>query len=217
MSYAPTKESHKLDVAAFRTFLFQGKALFTMQNVDTGNYITFNVKSPKKKRDAPEDFRFFDVYVKALGDRYSGSRYIGRIDRKLKSLKPYGFLENDHPGVNTTNWLIKNWSNLEKYEQADKLHIFHLGQCCKCGLPLTVPESIKNGIGPKCKEYREGNSIKILKELNLWYPGAKYEDVVPKAIEEHPMLIEKIFIPDSVRRSDLWVGQMSDLSEMGLF
>ena len=28
--------------------------------------------------------------------------------------------------------------------------IQHIGKCCKCGRPLTDPESIKLGVGPIC-------------------------------------------------------------------
>lgn len=208
--------SHKLDAAAFRTFLFQGKALFTLENKEKNTHITFRVQSPKRRRGTPEDLRFFDVHVKALNDQYHGSRFIGRIDRKLKSFKPRGFSSTEDVGIQTINWIIRHWENLEHFVQEDKLGIYHMGTCCKCGLPLTVPESIQNGIGPQCFKYREGKSIEILKESGLYKTGVAYADMVMEALDARPDLFDQIFIPDIVRRSSDWFQKMSTYADFGL-
>jgi hypothetical protein len=198
--------------------MFQGKALFTLENKEKGTHITFKVKSPKKKRDQPEDTRYFDIEVKALNDGWHGMRYIGRLDRKLKQLKMSGKVEKDHVGVQTLQWIMKNWKNLEKFEEDGKLGMYHLGICCKCGMPLTVPDSIENGIGPHCKKYREGRSIKLMEELGISIAGfKKYEDMVIHACEQRPDIVEKIFIPDSVRRESSWVQMLESVSDFGLF
>ena len=210
-------KNHKLDSAAFRTFLFQGKAYFTMHNLEKDTHITFRVQHLKRKRGQPEDTRFFDVYVKALNDKYQGNRYIGRIDRKTRSFKPYGYVERDHVGIQTIEWIIRNWSHLEDWEKEDKLAIYHMGSCCKCGLPLTVPESIQNGIGPQCLKYRTGKSIELLKELGLYKPGEEYAQLVMNALEQRADLFDKIFVPDVVRRTSEWYKMMDTCSEFGLF
>ncbi len=210
-------KSHKLDSASFRTFLFQGKAFFTMHNIEKDTHITFRVQTLKRKRGQPEDTRYFDVYVKALNDKYQGNRYIGRIDRKSKSFKPYGYVERDHVGIQTIEWIIRNWANLEEWEKEGKLAIYHLGSCCKCGLPLTVPESIQNGIGPQCMKYREGKSVDLLKELGFYKQGKGYVDMVMDALDQRPDLFEKLFIPDVVRRTSDWFNKMTTYSEFGLF
>jgi hypothetical protein len=210
-------KSHKLDSASFRTFLFQGKAFFTMHNIEKDTHITFRVQTLKRKRGQPEDTRYFDVYVKALNDKYQGNRYIGRIDRKSKSFKPYGYVERDHVGIQTIEWIIRNWANLEEWEKEGKLAIYHLGSCCKCGLPLTVPESIQNGIGPQCMKYREGKSVDLLKELGFYKQGKGYVDMVMDALDQRPDLFDKLFIPDVVRRTSDWFNKMTTYSEFGLF
>lgn len=215
--YTTHSKSHPLDAAAFRTFMFQGKALFTLENKEKGTHITFKVKSPKKKRDQPEDTRYFDIEVKALNDGWHGMRYIGRIDRKLRQFKASGKVPNDHVGIQTLQWIMKNWKNLEKFEEDGKLGMYHLGICCKCGMPLTVPESIENGIGPHCKKYREGRSIKIMEELGLLVSGMKYDDAVIHACEQIPDIVEKIFIPDTVRKSSSWVNTVSRIADFGFF
>jgi hypothetical protein len=198
--------------------MFQGKALFTLHNKEKDTHITFRVQTPKRKRGQPEETRFFEVHVKALNDKYAGNRYIGRIDRKSRSFKANGYVERDHVGVKTVDWLIRNWNNLEEWEQHDKLSIYHLGVCCKCGLPLTVPESIQNGIGPKCMQYREGKSIELLKEVGLYQKGVEYADLVYQALEVRQDLFDKIFVPDHVRRASKWYKLMDRVSnDIGLF
>lgn len=215
-------DQHKLDAAAFRTFMFQGKALFTLQNTEKDTHITFRVQTLKRKRHQPEETRYFDVYVKALNDKYQGNRYIGRIDRRTKSFKPYNYIEKDHVGIQTIDWLIRQWRNLEAWTtpevegQEPKLKIFHLGFCCKCGLPLTVPESIQNGIGPQCMKYREGKSLDLLKEIGVYKPGKEYADMVMEALNIRPDLFDKLFVPDIVRRTSDWFKSMETFADFGL-
>jgi len=211
-------KSHKLDSASFRTFMFQGKAFFTLHNIEKDTHITFRIQPPKRKRGQPEETRYFEVYVKALNDKYAGNKYVGRIDRKERSFKPYGYVERDHVGIQTIEWLIRNWNHLEEWEKEERLAIYHLGTCCKCGLPLTVPESIQNGIGPKCMKYREGKSIKLLKELGFYKPATEYAELVYNALELRPDLFDKIFVPDVIRRANKWYKLMDKLSnDVGLF
>ncbi len=217
MSYYAQAKSHPLDAAALRTFMFQGKALFTLENKEKGSYITFKVKSPKRKRGTPEDLTIFDIEAKVLNDGYGGMVYIGRLNRKTREFKKGFKVQPDNVGLLTLQWLLGNWNNLERYEESGKLGMYHLGICCKCGMPLTVPESIENGIGPQCKRYRESNSIKLMEELGIITKGKKYDDLVIEAIETFPYLIEKLFIPDTVRRRSDWVNQMQSVSDWGFF
>lgn len=215
-------DQHKLDAASFRTFMFQGKALFTFQNTEKDTHITFRVQTLKRRRGQPEETRYFDIFVKALNDKYQGNRYIGRIDRKTKSFKPYNYVEKDHIGIQTIDWLIRNWTKLEEFtkqaseKEPAKLNIFHLGHCCKCGLPLTVPESIQNGIGPQCMKYREGKSLELLKEIGIYKPGVAYADMVMDALNLRPDLFDKLFVPDVVRRTSEWYQNMETFSDFGL-
>jgi hypothetical protein len=217
MSYLTHSKSHPLDAAAFRSFIFQGKALFTLENKEKGTHITFRVKSPKRRRGEEEDLTLFDIEAKALNDGYSGMRYIGRLNRKARTLKESGRIEKDHPGLLTLKWLMRNWNNLEQFEEDGKLGMYHLGICCKCGMTLTVPESIENGIGPHCKRYREDRSIKIMEALGLIIKGMKYNDAVIYACEQFPDLIEKLFIPDEVRRKSDWIRVCQEVSDFGFF
>lgn len=217
MSYLQHATSHKLDAASFRTFMFQGRALFTLENKEKESHITFRVQSLKRKRGQEEETRLFDVHVKALNDQYHGSRFIGRLDRKLKTFKPSGYVERDHVGVQTINWIIDHWNDLEKFEGDGRLGMYHQGVCCKCGMPLTVPESIENGIGPLCRKGRETKTLKLLEELGILIPGLNYNAQVINAVDKRPDCFDKIFIPESARRSDAWIQDVTKFSEYGLF
>lgn len=45
------------------------------------------------------------------------------------------------------------WANLEEGKRLPPgCEIWHEGRCCRCARKLTVPSSIKRGIGPECAE-----------------------------------------------------------------
>lgn len=216
--------NHKIDSASFRTFMFQGKALFTLENKEKGTHITFSVKRLKKRRNQPEETNYFDVSVKAVGDKVYGHKYIGRIDRRNRVFNALRYIPKDDVGILTLNWIIQHWETLEKYENEGKLAMYHIGSCCKCGMPLTVPESIINGIGPQCMHYREDQSIKWLKSVGLdhciAYTGkgkVDYNKTVIAACDCNADSIEHIFIPDSVRREDSWIQKLDSFKQFGLF
>jgi hypothetical protein len=135
----------------------------------------------------------------------------------MKTFKPSGYVANDHVGIQTMNWLIRSWGDLERLEDGGKLGMYHQGICCKCGLPLTVPESIENGIGPQCKKYRESRSLKVLEELGILVPGLSYNQQVINAVDKRPDCFEKIYIPETVRRSNEWIKDLDLFSSYGLW
>ena len=212
-----TAEPHQIDSASFRTFMFQGRAQFTLENPVANTHISFIVKKARRPHGAPEETRIFNVCVKAIGDHITGKVFIGQIDRKRGILRNSGTISSKHPGVQTINWIIRNWMRLEEYETTGKIKIYHLGYCCKCGMTLTVPESIKNGIGPICSKGREDSSINFLKKNGIELKDASYEELVRHAIEQRPDFIDKIFISDTVRREPGFVKEMSTLKDFGLY
>jgi len=207
--------SHKLSYKDFRSFIFQGKAVFTLENIESGNYIVYKVYSLKRRRGQPENTRLFNVYVRALGDGWRGNRYIGQVDRLTETLKtPFG-VDTNSVGVRTFNWIIAKWRKLEKFE--GKMNMYHMGVCCKCGRDLTVPESINNGIGPQCKHYREDSTIKMAKDLGIPTKGKTYEEIVVAIVEHDPSLIKEIYIPGEIRSKNEFMQTLDRCSSFGLF
>ena len=215
-------ERYLIDAKEFRSFLFQGRANFTMVNADTENYITYYVKSRKVKRDQPEETRFFEVYVKAIGDKVAGKVQVGEIDRKKGIIEVKQGVKSDYIGLVTIKWLLFHWRSLEKFH--DKLKIYHLNSCCKCGMPLTVPESIQDGIGPICIITRMNQSLEIMKGLGIqlqegvdFTKPANYDVAAAFAISKFPDYLDKIYIPARLRRNDEFIGQLYELDKFGLW
>ena len=83
-------------------------------------------------------------------------------------------------------------------------------------MPLTVPESIENGIGPLCRKGRETKTLKLLDELGILIPGLSYNEQVKQAVDKRPDCFDKIFIPESARRTSEWIQDMNTFAEYGL-
>lgn len=223
MSTLLDHDKHLIDVNEFRSFMFQGRANFTLLNVKENTHITFYIKSRKVKRNEPEETRFFEVKVKAIGDKVMGKVELGEIDRTTGSFKKNKGIQDDHIGVKTIDWIISKWRNLEDYG-TDRLKIFHINKCCRCGMPLTQPESIQNGIGPDCVIGRMKKTLKMMEDLGLvlqeganYLTEANYDVAVAFAIQKFPHYLDKFFIPARLRRKDEFIGNLYELDKYGLW
>lgn len=134
-------------------FVFAGKAIFTIRNMDTGNRFTFRMM---KVKDA--DVYFISVLTGS--DNYSSYSYFGTIfDKKrfvynVKKSK----LDKDNPkhvmAAKTFQWFFDTLISTTK-EFPKQVQIWHEGVCGKCGKKLTVPDSIIIGLGPVCAGRKE--------------------------------------------------------------
>jgi hypothetical protein len=214
-------DKHLIGLEEFRTFMFQGRARFTLENKKTGNYIKFTVKARKTKRNQPEETRFFNVYTAVLDDKVNGKVEIGEIDRVNGRVNPKEGIKSDYLGLKTTIWLVQKWRELEKYED---LKIYHLNVCCKCGMELTVPESIKDGIGPICVRGRMLSTIDFIRSLGtdlVYGPDYtlpdNYDLALTNAISRYPHMLDKFFIPARVREQDGFTSFLYELEDYGLW
>jgi hypothetical protein len=57
----------------------------------------------------------------------------------------------------------------------------------------------------------------LLEELGILIPGLNYNAQVINAVDKRPDCFDKIFIPESARRSDAWIQDVTKFSEYGLF
>lgn len=236
---AKPKKEHLLNAQGFRTFMFEGRAQFTCKNIETGNYITFHVHRPKylysrantysrryinfhKKRENPN---IYQVYVKALGDEVYGKLHIGQIDRYTGEFTFFNSYWNykqsrrlplaDHPGVKTIQYIIKYWKRLEEII-GTKMDVFHIEKCCKCGLPLSVEESVINGMGDKClKNHLKGNDA-IFLELGIYRKDRDPNQMLAEALKINPILIQKLFIPPTFPRNE-FIETLELADDFGLF
>jgi hypothetical protein len=183
----------------FRNFLFAGRSIFTLENKTTNNYITFKVKQMKK--DNKPIPHMYVVECKALGDRNYGYELLGflNIDSKSFSCR---VSDREFIGLKTWFWLLKNLEDLERFET---LAIYHEGKCCKCGMPLTVPESIESGIGPECFRKMHALSVQKMKDNGTWDDSLDYETNLKNTISKDPAMWGKLYIPDGFKKEEEYV------------
>jgi hypothetical protein len=125
-----------------RDFVLAGKAIFTVQNEKTGNRFTYKVKQAQDD-GAPKKVWF--VSVLNGPDNGSNYAYIGTIFGNDFRHTKKSTVTPEAQSFKVFAWMIKHNLTLPEFV---KLH--HEGFCCRCGRRLTVPESIKSGMGPEC-------------------------------------------------------------------
>ena len=124
-------------------YVFGGKGTCTIESKVTGGRFTYKMKRPKGERK--ENGPIF-IYVLTGNDNTNDYTFAGTLwpqfgyNHSKKSR-----IGEDAQSVKAFRWFI---SNVEK--SLEKANFYHEGKCCMCGRKLTVPESIKNGIGPEC-------------------------------------------------------------------
>ena len=125
-----------------KSFITGGNATFTIRSAKTGKHFTYKV-SPKKDDPASPFF----VSVKN-GPNYEDQIYIGYLPRNHPNSLLAGVKgRKDAPSFKALQWVM-GWLN--KGHLPSDLTIQHEGSCCRCGRPLTHPDSITSGIGPEC-------------------------------------------------------------------
>jgi len=124
-------------------FFTGGRAVFTIDN-GQGVHYTFKVKAPK--------FNPAKRYIFLLTgpDNTRSYTYLGELcpatgTVKLTQSSKY---TDDTTPVKVIRWAMKHVFGDKTLPAGYAIH--HEGKCGCCGRALTVPESIKRGIGPEC-------------------------------------------------------------------
>lgn len=129
-----------------KDFVLAGKATFTVDN-GKGNWYTYKVTHKKANG------RFGDAYfVKLLTgpDNTRDYTYIGMLNSEtgVVSLTGKSQMTPDTQPYRVLNWALQLLWHNAPWPAGYEIH--HEGRCGRCGRKLTVPESIKTGIGPEC-------------------------------------------------------------------
>lgn len=135
----------QLAIADALKFMLAGNAIFTLRSNRTGMRFTYWMQAPK---DLKEGERPTVWFVKLLigPQNTTDYQYIGMVRNKRFTLTKASQLSGKAPAVVAIEWTLKML-----FEQIDPhVEIWHAGRCGRCGLTLTVPESIERGLGPKC-------------------------------------------------------------------
>jgi len=121
------------------SFIFGGKATFTLRSLKTGDHITFKVTKAKDKGD------LFFIKARRNTDAEGGFNYLAYFSkntlRTSKKSKPLG------NALTALEWTL---GNLMEGRLPSTLQVWHEGKCAKCGRALTDPDSLARGFGPEC-------------------------------------------------------------------
>jgi hypothetical protein len=127
-----------------RQFALAGNARLTLVSVKTGTRFTFRVQ--RGKQDAAPHFVSLlngsnneDDYV-FLGTIFGDNAY--RHGRKSR-------VSAEAPSAKGWAWA---WAFLARGELPPACEVWHEGRCGRCGRTLTVPESLRTGLGPECAQ-----------------------------------------------------------------
>jgi hypothetical protein len=134
----------KLNNSQVASFVFGGKSIFTVRNVNTGNRFTYKMTRKKSLKEGEEDV----VFVKVLSgsDNNSDYTFIGTVFGQSRYRhSPKSQFGADTQSSKAIDWVVKNINSLPS-----NIEVWHEGRCGRCGRKLTVPESIESGFGPEC-------------------------------------------------------------------
>jgi hypothetical protein len=121
-------------------------AKVTLTSKVTGARYTYQVTRARDKATDELQDRWF-VALLAGPDNDSDYQYIGLLDaqgfRTTKGTK----LPPDSKPVRGFNYF---WKHLAQDALPGDLEAMHSGTCGRCGRTLTVPSSVRTGLGPEC-------------------------------------------------------------------
>ncbi len=144
-----------------REYVTAGDATFTLESEKTSTRFTYRVRQQCRgaalvARAAPlragvhcaKTLHFVGVLTNPdntrdyqfLGSIFDGERYAHGKKSKI------GY---DAPSAVAFRWF---WSVVDHIEQIEGVRFYKSSYCCRCGRTLTVPESIRLGIGPECAQ-----------------------------------------------------------------
>ena len=134
-----------------RDYMFAGKAEFTLHSLPTDKHFTYKIIDLVTNYDNSMKF----LYYLSGSDNDNDWQYACTI-RQLKNSadqhitvketqKSRGF---SAPVMIAFRWFIYM---LNKDQISIDLEFMHSGKCSACGRKLTMPESIRTGLGPVCR------------------------------------------------------------------
>jgi len=143
------------NAAELSAFCNAGNATFTIVSEKTGKRFTYRVAFPTDRATGKLDRSSGIMFASALTgpDNTKNYSYFGNIRRDRFEVGRKSKLAADAPSVVAFAWF---WQALTQQRLPPSLKVYHMGRCGRCNRPLTVPESIKAGIGPECATRSDG-------------------------------------------------------------
>lgn len=135
-------------------FATEKRTIVTIVSRTTGTRFTYRV-TRKEARDASDNVWYIDVLTGPDNGRDYAALGVLRQSRWGSSYShaSASSITRDAPSATALDWFV-NQIVLNMKGAAEKAfahtQVFHEGQCGRCGLRLTTPESIQTGFGPVC-------------------------------------------------------------------
>lgn len=128
-------------------FVMAGNARLTLVSQKTGTRYTYRVRKPRGARPDCPHF----VSVMYGSDNEADYSFLGSIfpDGNYRHSRKSVIAEGD---VRERGFLFF-LSHVQAGKMPPNMEIWHEGRCCRCGRALTVPESVRDGIGPECRKH----------------------------------------------------------------
>ena len=135
-----------------KELLLSGDIYVTLRSKASGVRYTYRIYWGKKKR--AEGIEVYYVEVMCGRDNRSGYRYFGWIKDNIFHFDTRNArVTKEANSVIAFEWFWR-YVVLAESEKARKImELWISGKCENCGKKLTVPESIRKGVGPECESY----------------------------------------------------------------
>jgi hypothetical protein len=130
-----TPQAQLTEHEAIKAYLAGGKATFTLVSRKTGARFTYRARKG-------DHTTFYELLIGP--DNTESYLYIGHA--ATSHLAPSNSVPS--PSKAALTWFLRR---LHQDGDLSDIEFWHSGRCSKCGRLLTDPESIRAGMGPKCR------------------------------------------------------------------
>jgi hypothetical protein len=137
---------HFETIAEAKAFAFAGNATLTLESLKSGSHFTYKVKQAKDQETGEPKAGMYFVNLLTNGNAEDDNNftYLGMVMNGV-----FRLTKASKVGMESAS--VKAWRFfMALTENHPALIVHHEGRCGRCGRTLTVPESIRNGIGPEC-------------------------------------------------------------------
>ena len=133
-------------------FLLAGRCKTTIKSSKTGQKYTYKIQIRKddKAKVGEDKLYFINLAYDYMKFKYAGCLIVNTKTKRVEFRQgKSGKCLPDTPSIKGLTWLIKRQM---VGQDTSGLEVYHLGECAKCGRPLTDPVSIEYGLGPTCRK-----------------------------------------------------------------
>jgi hypothetical protein len=136
-----------------KEFVTAGRAIFTVEMPEGSGkpHYTYRIKSSKPNDRYPNPTWF--VQLLTGPDNTKDYSYLGILDPNTGTVRTTAkskFNSDSYPVRLVSRVIDRVWANDVQSIFNAGFALHHEGRCGRCGRKLTVPESVKSGIGPEC-------------------------------------------------------------------